>query len=474
MDTHKFPGTGVQDPVLLDEEREKIDNGIGLSKDRLKERLYDFTSMLAGLRGRVTLSYAAYDIGDERQMFPSSVYLQMYRLREGDGSIDYQKLLSGPGRPVKTKREKIIDGPGWWMEKLISESGLKDARKSIFNIYPLLRRGSTAMGQRLGSELTIYDGYIEPEGVELDPRGNNDLVLSCSAIETYVANPYTFFLGYILKARRPQEIVRDRLKWLDPAQRGSLLHEVFQLFSRKMAGSGEDTDRARQREIINKILDSVLEKYIEEVPVPGMAVYSNEVEILRRDLEVFLDINSKLCKPHLLEFEFGYHGKDPVKICIGPGSYIHVKGKIDRVDIGSDGNYHVWDYKTGSAYAYNKGDYMAGGSQIQHILYGKVIEETMGKVVKSGYILPTEKGLSSGKGAVFERDPGQQIWQEGLSIIFDLMAGGLFIISDKETPPYLDDSDIYGTPELKKSIKNKIKESGSELLSKWESLKDYK
>lgn len=54
------------------------------------------------------------------------------------------------------------------------------------------------------------------------------------------------------------------------------------------------------------------------------------------------------------------------------------------------------------------------------------------------------------------------------------MAGGLFIISDKENPPYLDDSDIYGTPELKKSIKNKIKESGSELLSKWESLKDYK
>jgi len=60
------------------------------------------------------------------------------------------------------------------------------------------------------------------------------MVLSCSAIETYAANPYAFFLQYILRARRPEEMLRDQLKWLDPAQRGSLLHEVFQLFARRI------------------------------------------------------------------------------------------------------------------------------------------------------------------------------------------------------------------------------------------------
>lgn len=478
MDSQRFPGTETQNPVLLDEERERISRDISLSRDRLKEKLYDFTSMLAGLRCRVTVSYSVYDIKDDRQLFPSSVYLQIYRLKEGDCSIDYQKLLSSLGRPSGSGLSRIIDETSWWMNRLTGESSLKDARESIFNIYPWLRQGDKAISARKESELSIYDGYIDPEGSELNPRKNSDLVLSCSAIETYAENPYAFFLECILKARRPEEVEREPLKWLDPAQRGSLLHEVFQLFARKIKDTAGRLGKDGQREMINKILDGVLEKYREEVPVPGNAVYSHEVEVFRRDLEVFLDINSKLAEPHLLEFEFGYGGKEPVEICIGKNSYIHVAGKIDRVDIDRDGHYHVWDYKTGSAYAYNDGDYIAGGRQVQHILYAKVIEKISGKackVARCGYILPTEKGMGSGKGCIFERDPGQEDrWQEALNCILDLMTGGLFIISEEENPPYIDDTDIYGTTELKKSIRDKIKFSENELLIKWKSLKDYK
>ena len=411
-------------------------------------------------------------------MFPSSAYLQIYRLKEGDGTIDYQKLLSSPGRPSGSGSSNIIDETGWWMEKLTGKGSLKDARESILNLYPPLRQGYKAIRERSGSALSVYDGFIDPEGSELDPRENSSLVLSCSAIETYAENPYAFFLGYILNARRPEEIKRDPSVWLDAAQRGSLLHEVFQLFTKKIIDSPEMPGKVKQREIINKILDAAVKKYTEEVPVPGNAVYSYEVEALRRDLEVFLDINSRLSRPHLLEYGFGYGGKEPVEISIGSGSRIHVAGKIDRVDIDSDGNYHVWDYKTGSAYSYNDSDYIAGGRQFQHILYAKVIEKITGKeckVARCGYILPTEKGIGSGKGSIFERDPGQnERWQQALSCILDLMSAGLFIISQEENPPYIDDTDIYGTKELKISIKNKINTSGSELLIKWKSLRDYK
>ena len=478
MDSHRFPGAQSQDPILLDEERQKISSDIRLSRDRLKEKLYDFTSMLASLRGRVTVSYGTYDIADDRQMFPSSAYLQIYRLKEGDGTIDYQKLLSSPGRPSGSGSSNIIDETGWWMEKLTGKGSLKDARESILNLYPPLRQGYKAIRERSGSALSVYDGFIDPEGSELDPRENRDLVLSCSAIETYAENPFAFFLEYILNARRPQEIKRDPSVWLDAAQRGSLLHEVFQLFTKKIIDSPEMPGKVKQREIINKILDAAVKKYTEEVPVPGNAVYSHEVEALRRDLEVFLDINSRLSRPHLLEYGFGYGGKEPVEISIGGGSRIRVAGKIDRVDIDSDGNYHVWDYKTGSAYSYNDSDYIVGGRQFQHILYAKVIEKITGKeckVARCGYILPTEKGVGSGKGSIFERDPGQnERWQQALSCILDLMSAGLFIISQEENPPYVDDTDIYGTKELKISIKNKINTSGSELLIKWKSLRDYK
>jgi len=478
MDSHRFPGTQSQDPILLDEEKQKIGSGIRLSRDRLKGRLYDFTSMLAGLRGRVIVSYGTYDIIDDRQIFPSSAYLQIYRLREGDGAIDYQKLLSSLGRPSGSGSSNIIDETSWWMNKLAGKGSLKNARQSILNIYPPLKQGYKAIMERSGGELSTYDGFIDPEGSELDPRKNSSLVLSCSAIETYAGNPYAFFLEYILKARRPEEIKRDPLIWLDAAQRGSLLHEVFRLFTKKIKDDPKIPGREKQREIINEILDGVLKKYAEEVPVPGNAVYGHEVKVLRRDLEIFLDINSKLSQPHLLEYVFGYSGKEPVEISIGKDSHIHVAGKIDRVDIDSDGNYHVWDYKTGSAYSYNDSDYIVGGRQFQHILYAKVIEKIIGKeckVARCGYILSTEKGRDSGKGCIFERDPGQhERWQEALGCILDLMAGGLFITSEEENPPYIDDTDIYGTKELKKSIKNKINTSGSELLIKWKRLRDYK
>ncbi len=473
MDSHKFPGTETQDPVLLDEERQKIDTGIRLSKDRLKEKLYDFASMLSGLRGKATVSYARYDIIGDRQMFPSSVYLQVHRLKKGSPTISYQELFSMPSKLSGTA--KTIDMTGWWIERLTGSGSIKDGRDSIFDIYQHLKQGSYAIRQRSGSELTIYDGLIIPEGGELDPRKNSELVLSCSAIETYAENPYSFFLQYILKARRPEEVVKDRLVWLDPAQRGSLLHEVFQLFIKKIIDSPDRPGRDGQRNMINKILDGLVKKYIEEVPVPGWTAYDSEVEALRRDLEVFLDINSKLSDPYLTEFEFGYGDREPVRVSLGGGNCIRIKGKVDRVDIDIDSNYHVWDYKTGSAFAFNDGDYIVGGRQVQHILYGKAVEATLGKVVKSGYILPTEKGLSSGKGIVFERDPQQEErWQPAINSIMDLMAEGLFIISDKENPPYIDDSDIYGTDGLKKSIKNKIKNSGSKLLGKWDSLKDYR
>ena len=473
MDNHKFPGTESQDPVLLDEERQKLGDKIGLSKDRLKEKLYNFASMLSGLRGKAAISYARYDTIGDRQMFPSSVYLQVYRLKKGDSSIDYRELLSIPAKPGGPVQ--VVDMTGWWVEKLIGSGTVMDGKESIFDIYPNLKAGNSAIKNRAGSELTIYDGFIAPEGNELDPRENSEIVLSCSAIETYANNPYTFFLQYILKARRPEETIRDRMVWLDPAQRGSLLHEVYQLFISKLIESTEKSGRDEQESMINKVFDIVVKKYTEEIPIPGRAVYDSEVQALKRDLKVFLDINSRLSCPQFTEFEFGYGDREPVKIDIGGGSHIRIKGKADRVDMDADGNYHVWDYKTGSAYAFSGTDYISGGRQVQHILYAKAVEANIGEVVKSGYILPTEKGIGSGKGTIFERDPQQQdMWQPTINSIMDLMAGGLFIITDKENPPYIDDTDIYGTEDLKKSIKSKIKNSGNDLLSKWSSLGDYR
>jgi len=476
LDSHRFPGAHAQNPVLLDRERKNIGKNLKLSEDILREKLYDFTTILASLEGSITASYSAYDIEDGRYLFPSSVFLQLYRLRQETSDIDYSGLLKYLGRPHGYGSPKNIDQTGWWIDSLVGGGKLKDGKSSIFNIYPWLKQGEIAILARKSNQLTVYDGYVRPEEEELDPRKNRDMVLSCSGLETYAESPYRFFLEYILGARRPEEVERDPLRWLDPAQRGILLHEVFQAFAFWLKEEKEMPDIKRQREVIEDILDRMVERHKEIVPVSGSTAYVSEVGSLKRDIEVFLDVNSKLEFPYLVEYEFGYGENKPVYICIADGSCIRIKGKIDRIDIDRDGSLNVWDYKTGSAYSFESDGYIDRGRQIQHVLYARVAEKVLGKPCKvCGYILPTEKGISSGKGPVFKRDPGDnKRWQEGLSLMLDLITEGIFIISDEQNPPYIDDTDIYGKDEDKLAVRAKLKNEANIKLSKWKRLKDYK
>ncbi len=482
MDGRNFPGTEMQNPVLLDGEKSEISGRLHLSGHRLKQKLYDFVLLLTGLKGKVIFSYAAYDIKDDRRMYPSTLLLQALRLKKADSSLTYQDLYAHVGQPSGfgdgMQQDIFLDENGWWLDKLTGQDSLKEGTQSVCNLYPWLSKGQKAADSRTSSTLTVYDGLVHPRGDELDPRKNADFILSCSSIESYAYCPFAFFLEYVLRVRRPEETERDYARWLAPKDRGSLLHEVFHSYAEKVKKTGRP-DRKKQVQLIYNILDQAVARYAEEVPVAGEAVFAHEIEDLRRDLQVFLDIDNKyLHTPYLLEYEFGYRGKQPVKVGIGYGQYIHIAGKVDRVDVSGQG-YQVWDYKGGSAFAYHADAYIDRGRQVQHILYAKVVEQVIkkedpgAKVTACGYILPTERGRASGKGCVFRRDPcADHQWQQALHCLFDLMASGVFIRSEEANPPYLDDEDIYGTEQEKVFIKVKVEHS--EKLENWKRLKEFK
>jgi ATP-dependent helicase/nuclease subunit B len=489
MDENKFPGTQMQNPVLLDEEREKISSEIGLLKAGLKEKLYDFTSMLSGLEGKVTFSYAFYDIKNENFLYPSSVLLQIYREQSKENNADYDKMLSHLEKKEDPKLKSVnniyIDESDFWINKLLSENNLKNARESVLKIYPWLMDGVNAINNRRSSKLTVYDGWINPPTDELDPRKNKDIVLSCTGIESFAHSPYTYFLEKILGVRRPEEIKKDLSMWLDPKMRGLLLHDVFQSYSEKIKTLSGYPDLENRKKLISAILNEKIEKFRAEVPIPGKAVFNQEVINLARDIDVFLEVDAALGKPFLLEYEFGYGKNEKASICIGEDQEgnersISIAGKIDRVDAADINDYHVWDYKTGSSYSYEEEGYASQGRQLQHILYAKVIEKILKKtnpdarVSICGYILPTEKGRSSGKGCVFKRNADEkEKWQDALNCILELMASGVFIFSD-ESMPFFDDEDIYGTKSDKQNIKAKINDAQNNILEKWKELKKIK
>ena len=70
LDDSRFPGAGLQDPLLLDSERRQLSPNLEIAATRLENKLRDFARLLARLRGRLTLSFCARSVNDDREMFP--------------------------------------------------------------------------------------------------------------------------------------------------------------------------------------------------------------------------------------------------------------------------------------------------------------------------------------------------------------------------------------------------------------------
>jgi ATP-dependent helicase/nuclease subunit B len=119
---------------------------------------------------------------------------------------------------------------------------------------------------------------------------------------------------------------------------------------------------------------------------------------------------------------------DPVAIAVGSGDSFFLRGSIDRVDEAPDGTFHVWDYKTGSAYRYKAERGIHGGRQIQHALYAMALEQLLARagspaqVSRSGYFFPGRKG--EGQRLPIALDP--QRTREVTRRLLDLLRAGAF------------------------------------------------
>ena len=67
-----FPGSGLQDPVLLDRERAAISRNLKPRSAAPLENTYRLNRFLASRRGRITLSFAAYNPVEGRTSFPAA------------------------------------------------------------------------------------------------------------------------------------------------------------------------------------------------------------------------------------------------------------------------------------------------------------------------------------------------------------------------------------------------------------------
>lgn len=118
LDQGRFPSTLLQDPVILDTERQSLEAPLPLSTELLHEESYVLSKLLGSLPGSLTLSYSCRDLKEDRELLPSAVLLGVYRLVTGDKEGDYLRLVEYLGEPkgfMPTADVIPVNEMEWWM-----------------------------------------------------------------------------------------------------------------------------------------------------------------------------------------------------------------------------------------------------------------------------------------------------------------------------------------------------------------------
>lgn len=445
LDSRRHPGSGLQDPVLLDEERRGINAAVrprelAMRGGRPAENAQALKSCIARLRGELTASYAGWDLLEAREQFPAAGFLEIFRIVSGHPGADYSEVgrRLGAGAGFLTQPHAALDETEWWLSRT-QDPSLAGGRgaAAVRAAYPWLEDGFTAESERGSVAFTVWDGWIrDPAG--LDPR-RSDRPTSCSRIQDLARCPYSYFLKRVLRIQPPEDVRADPTVWLTPMERGTLLHEVFRRFYADPVGAVVRPQVDRDWNRIEKIAQEEIAKWKAKIPPRSEAAFgalSDDVVVSCRIFLLREDDHCRDAEPRWFEVGFGPSREsteppgDPqaVRIPLGAGEGFLLSGRIDRVDEESPDAYQVWDYKTGSSWDTADPDRGRGGRRIQDALYAQALEILLaragrpGRVVKSGYFYPGRRG----EGERFAAPLNAAHTRETLNSLFDLLAAGAF------------------------------------------------
>ena len=427
-----LPGT-AEDPVLSDQERQRIHESLELSRDRVDESRYQLGQRLGGLDGEVTLSYSCRDYRSGEELLPSRLFFDAARLLYPEVS-DYDQLAEALGEPLSLAPQKAELAAGdseWWLARLVGCG--QECQPTVLSGFPWLSRGNRAQGERKSPLFTAFDGWVPQAANLFDPR-TTGIPTSVSQLQDLAGCAYLTFLRNVLQLR-PVELERpDPDRWLGPAERGTALHETFAAYYRKLRTLGQRPSLT-DLDVLSSFLEIELTKIREILPTPSSAVESAEREQLYRDLLQFLKLETDE-EREVIACEVGFgmadtFGEplatvDPVVIDLGDGLRFPLRGRIDRIDW-IEGAYEVVDYKTGSQLTDAPRPHYVRGQLLQHALYALVAERLLagqnGEVRGSSYYFPVARAR---KPRVSFPYPDKSALASVLNMVMDPLKTGAF------------------------------------------------
>ncbi|MBN1289673.1 MAG: PD-(D/E)XK nuclease family protein [Actinobacteria bacterium] len=494
LDDTRFPGSGIQDPVLLDAERDSLSPELKHSGERPTEKMEEFARVASRVTGDVTLGYCCRNLGDDRKLFPGPAVLGAYRVISGNRDGDQGDLEKWLGQPVSfasASPEECLGSSDYWLYLLCLDAVVKEPEKLIASIYPHLRRGFTARDARMSDRFTGYDGYVPEAGADSCVTGENGRPVSPTRLEVLGKCPMEYFFRHILEVEVPEVYEHDPARWLDPLETGKLLHEVFREFMQTLIDERQSPDFDRDLPRLNYILGSAIEDLKRGKPPQRNDVFDREVMDLERACAIFLREEAEFCprsKPAWCEASIGLPSDgegtaldtdEPVAIELPGGGTINIRGRIDRIDelAGSDGAYAVFDYKTGSDYSYEESDPHRKGRLIQNSLYMELAEKRLREIDAEaraelfGYFFPSTRA----HGERYEWSRGEL--RSGLryvELLCEMLERGCFAPSDDEKDmSYSDYREAFGnTAEVAGNTRLKMDNPENDALEPFRKLRE--
>ena len=433
LDAERFPGAGIQDPILLDDDRRRLAPGVlPGTAEILEERRYALAAMLAGLRGRVTFSFSAWEAAAGREMPPAGVVLQAHRLASGRPLASYSDLREALGPIVSPVPGggRVLDEGDVWLDALREDGLFRRAEELIRASFAGLDQGISARRAPRGDVFTSHLGRIEARPA-LDPRRNPELSLSATALENLGACPLAYLHQGVLGLRDPDDPKLDPGAWLDPRERGTLLHAVYEESLRRARERGVALGGAGFGPLALEVLDEEIARFRGRVPIPSVEIFEREARALAEDLQVFVHMVDR-SPPDWIDLERGfgvYGGTDaPIEMPVA-GGVIRTRGYIDRIDRLPDGSLRVVDYKTGKPRDHRaKHGVFYQGRRLQHAVYANAASALHGRPVNVfEYHFPTLRGDERPRAYQAARfaDGGRVIGR-----LLDLVAQGHFVPTD--------------------------------------------
>jgi ATP-dependent helicase/nuclease subunit B len=448
LDETRHPGRDLEDPVLLDDERRRINEALerpllAIERERPREQARALQACVARLRGRLTACYSKFDIRNLSQAgepAPSPFFLELYRAKTGTNA-DYGEMLAAlpPPAGFVPSADTALDESEWWLARLAAaDAAPGSAAPLVRRRFPWLEDGRAALAARASDDFTLWDGRLASAAPELDPR-RSGAPTSPSLVQSLAGCPFAYFVRHVLRVRPPDDLERDSTRWLEPRDEGSLLHEVFRAFLEGLTRRNEKPDARRHADALFALADERIAAWRDRVPPSSEVAFQAQRDTILHACRTFLAAESEHCRdvtPRWFEVGFGMRevadggiaSAEPVEIPLGNGERVRLRGSIDRIDEAPDGAFHVWDYKTGSAAGIQEGRGLHGGRQAQPALYAMAFEALLrrsgreGRVAMSGYFFPGRKG--EGQRMTIPVDAAETAGTLGR--LFDLAGAGFF------------------------------------------------